>query len=256
MRALLDGDILRFEIGFASEVGWKHKTDREELPPFDYVSEMLHLRLEYILNQCGAEDYTLYLSGDKSFRYDIAKTKPYKGTRKGTKPWHFDNLSAYMKGVLDAKVVYGIEADDALAIDHLGTPEDTIICTRDKDLRQVPGWHYSWELGQQPSFGPLIIEKSGNLNLTEKTRKLTGTGLLFFYSQLLTGDTVDNIPGLPGCGPVKAYNLLKDTDDPFDVVSNAYNDDELLLEQAQLLWIVRKLNEDGSPVMYQLGMEE
>lgn len=256
MLALLDGDILRFEIGFAAEVGWKAITNREELPPFDYVADLLHQRLEYILHQTGADDYVLYLSGGKSFRYDVAKTKPYKGQRKDNKPWHFHNLTAYMVGVLDAKVVTGIEADDALAIDHLQKPEQTIICTRDKDLRQVPGWSYSWELGQQPSFGPTKIEKFGNLTLSANHKKLTGTGLLFFYGQLLVGDAVDNIPGLDKCGPVKAYSLLKDVDNPFEVVRKAYNDDELLLEQGRLLWIVRKLNPNGSPVMYELGMEE
>lgn len=256
MLALIDGDILRFEIGFAAETGWKHVTDRDEIPPFDYVQDLLHQRLEYILSQTAADDFHIYLSGGKSFRYDIAKTKPYKGQRKDNKPWHFNNLSAYFTGVLGAETVYGIEADDALAIHQSSQKGPTIICTRDKDLRQVPGWFYSWELGFQPSFGPTLIEKTGDLNLSTNRKKLAGTGLLFFYSQLLVGDTVDNIPGLKGCGPVAAYEMLSTSTDPFDTVQQAYNDDELLLEQARLLWIVRRLDEKGNPVMYELGMEE
>lgn len=38
--------------------------------------------------------------------------------------------------------------------------------------------------------------------------KLKGTGLKFFYSQLVTGDTVDNYPGIPGAGAKAAYELL------------------------------------------------
>lgn len=38
--------------------------------------------------------------------------------------------------------------------------------------------------------------------------KLKGCGLKFFYSQLITGDTVDNYPGIPGAGAKAAYELL------------------------------------------------
>ena len=40
--------------------------------------------------------------------------------------------------------------------------------------------------------------------------KLTGAGLKFFYSQLITGDTVDNYTGIPGYGPKKAFIFLED----------------------------------------------
>ncbi len=42
----------------------------------------------------------------------------------------------------------------------------------------------------------------------QNIQKLSGSGLRFFYSQLITGDGVDNYPGLPGHGPVKAYEAL------------------------------------------------
>jgi 5'-3' exonuclease len=153
----------------------------------------------------------------------------------------------------------GLEADDAMSILHTER-DDTIICSRDKDLRQVPGWSYSWELGRQPSFGPIRISKAGSLSLSEDRKKLTGTGLAFFYSQLLTGDRVDNIPGLPGCGPVAAWNILNPSieagEDLFDVVKDLYNDDDYLLEQGKLLWMTRRLHPDGSPVLWEIGMEQ
>lgn len=39
--------------------------------------------------------------------------------------------------------------------------------------------------------------------------KLRGSGLKFFYSQLLTGDQVDNYQGIPGLGATKAFELLE-----------------------------------------------
>jgi 5'-3' exonuclease len=101
------------------------------------------------------------------------------------------------------------------------------------------------------------VDEIGYISLTEK-KKLIGTGLRFFYSQLLTGDTVDNIPGLPGCGPVAAHKALAHIDDEivmFDVVRGMYLskgfDDDYLLEQGQLLWMTRERDEKGGPKLWQ-----
>lgn len=266
LQPLIDGDILRYEIGFGAETGWKAiKNDPEAIPPFYFVEEMLHMRLNNIKAMCNTDRQPeIFITEGRTFREDIAKLKPYKGTRKDSKPWHFRNLTAYLKGGLNATVVTGVEADDLMAIRH-GADPNTIICSRDKDLKQVPGWHYSWELGLQPSFGPELITNEGSLhiNTEKKPPKLTGTGLLFFYSQLLTGDTVDNIPGLPGCGPVAAHKILTQEDERslYERVADAYtehygNDAEsAMLEQGRLCWIVRRFKDDGSPEVWDHRLE-
>jgi len=255
---LVDGDIIRYELGYAAETGWNSITEgREQVPPFHYVEELLLARLETLKNNCQTtETPRLFLTEGKTFRFDIAKTKPYKGTRVEKKPWHFKNITVYMKDVLGAEVVTGIEADDRIAIEHVASNGQTIICSRDKDLRQVPGWCYSWELGRQPSFGPTLITKEGTIELSEKRDKLIATGLAAFYGQVLTGDRVDNIPGLGKCGPVAAFSLLEGAKDMFKVVKDAYNNNELLLEQGRLCWMTRQLHPDGSPVLWELGVEE
>ena len=87
---------------------------------------------------------------------------------------------------------------------------------------------------------------------TEYLHKLRGTGLKFFYSQLLTGDTVDNYKGLPGVGEVKAYEILDDAGSEQELVSrvrqlyfNQYGEagDKMLLEQGQLAWMQTKKGE-------------
>lgn len=272
MKPLIDGDILRYEIGFACEAGWKEVSDDPEaLPPWDYVENTLHMRIDNICAMVAAtEKPTIYLTEGRTFRDAIATVKPYKGTRASNKPWHYNNLSVYLRSEYDVKVVDNIEADDAMSIDHIAN-QDTIICSRDKDLRQVPGWHYSWELGRQPSFGPIDIPQEGWLDFDEEKKKLTGCGEAFFFAQCLMGDAVDNIPGLPKCGPVKAWNILtngKGVYDPYgfalpgDLMCGAYQDHygdewkERLLEQGRLLWMTRRLNEDGTPVLWEIGMEE
>lgn len=253
-----------YEIGFAAAIGWNKKTNTTDIPPWEYVQEILEQRLNTILQACQVNDYTLYLTEGKTFRYDIAKKRPYKGTRKDNKPWHYNNLTVYMRDVLNAKICTYLEADDVMAIDHVASNGQTILASRDKDTLQVPGMHYTWENGRQPSFGPELITKEGWLKLNAKRDDLKGTGLSFFYAQVLMGDKVDNIGGLPNCGPVQAYELLanKSSEQQYENVCAAYqryypeNWKEELLEQGKLTWLVRRLNQNGMPITWELEMTE
>lgn len=277
MQPLLDGDILIYECGYASEAAWKGEhegIDIEEFPPpFDICAQFLDNRIEHTCAIVGATaPPILFLTGKKNFRFDIAKRTPYKA-RAGKKPFHYKNITAYIKGKYDYRITEGLEADDLIAIYQsqrnsilLRTDGDsgpgvpTVICTRDKDLRAVPGWHYGWELGAQPQFGPAEVTNLGQIFLSEDRKKIKGTGLLFFYSQCLTGDAVDSIPGLPKCGPVAAYTILEgatNEEEAFSRVRAAYyghfgeDSDKELLEQGRLLHMTRALHEDGSPILWE-----
>lgn len=266
MKALVDGDILLYEVGFGAETGWKAITGEDALPPFSYIESFLNTRVANIVGMAGASSHSLFLTKGTSFRSNIATLKPYKGQRINHKPWHYDNLRVYLEHILGAEVVEGIEADDAMAITHTLDPSNTIICSRDKDLRQLPGAFYSWENGEQPSFGPVLIKPDGWVELSEDRKKLTGTGFAWFCAQVLIGDVVDNIPGLPRTGPVGAYELLSGYSSSRDMLSalheayrGHYGDDEWeerLLEQGRLCWMTRRLHEDGSPVLWELDMIE
>lgn len=256
MQALIDADVLRYEIGFAAESGWKNPG----FPHFDYVAELLDNKINNIcaITECD-QPPILYITGKTNFRTEIAKYRPYK-QRAGNKPWHFNNITAYMKCKYDVRIQEGLEADDLMSIEQTSRPEDTIICSRDKDLRTVPGNYFSWELGNQPQFGPIRITELGTLDLSACRKKLKGTGNLFFYAQCLTGDSVDTVPGLPKTGPVKAFEILSGSQsikEAFDRVLEAYRahygglGDDCLLEQGRLLWMTRYLHPDGSPVLWE-----
>lgn len=255
MHPLVDADVLLYETGFAGETAYKG------IPPFDYVAEMLDSRVANICAMVGAtSEPTMYLTGRGNFRFDIAKRTPYK-MRPSKKPFHYHNLKAYVKGKYNYVESIGMEADDEMALEQTRRPNETIICTRDKDLRSVPGWHYGWELHNQSAFGPEIVDTQGKIKLSPDRKSLKGTGLLFFYAQCLLGDRVDSIPGLDGVGAVGAFNVLNgctSTTDAFKRVRAAYREvygdrgDENLLEQGQLLWMTRYLDEWGYPVLWQL----
>ena len=261
MQPLVDADIFLYEVGFGVEVGW----DEPGYPPFDRAATLLDTKVQQI---CAAVEATkppiLFLTGKGNFRYDIAKRVPYK-SRPANKPFHYKNIKAYIKGMYDYRESEGMEADDLMALYQTegskqgGVP--TIICSRDKDLRAVEGWFYSWECGNQPSYGPVLHNTMGSLSMSACGKKLSGSGQSFFYAQCLMGDPTDSIPGLGGrTGPVKAFKLLQGcttTEEMHKAVLEAYTGmygdggREHMLEQARLLWMTRELNEDGNVKLWE-----
>lgn len=262
MQPLIDGDILIYESGFAVETAWgENRTEERPVPPFEWAA--IHID-HLISNICAMVDATeppiIYLTGKTNFRNEIAKRNKYK-QRDGNKPFHYNNLKAYIKGKYDFRTTEGLEADDLMAIEQTARPNETILCSRDKDLRTVAGWSYSWELQNQPSFGPEIITELGYINYNPESKKLSGTGMLFFYAQCIMGDPTDSIEGIPRYGPKKAFDILKSAtsiEEAYEAVIRAYRavyEDAAeieLLEQGRLLWMTRELNADGSPKLWEL----
>jgi len=210
----------------------------------------------------------------ENFRIEAAKEKEYKAGRKTVKPFHFNNLLHYVLASYDVHVnEQGLEADDALVIMQYSAYKNgelnTIICSRDKDVRQCPGLHYSWEVGNQAAIGPILVDELGELvhrNPNEKDAKgrakpmkIFGTGAKFLYYQMLVGDAVDNIGGMKGRGPVFAYNLLKDATSVrqcYELVAEIYVKawgegwKTKFREQADLLFMIRELDEEGEKIKW------
>lgn len=267
MKALIDADVLLYEAGFTGQ--YVDEYGEEQLRNFEFVAEVLDDKIRNIVESAWCDEPILYLTYGRhlnklvnkeaarqglppfeykpNFRFEAAVTQPYK-ERGNKKPYHFHNIIAYMLGNYKVKIVEGIEADDAMCLDrHLG-----VICTRDKDLRMVPGWHYGWECGGQPGFPLSEVDELGHLTLNKG--KLTGTGYKFFSAQRLMGDRVDSIPGLSRYGPVKVHKLLahiESKDDCDNVVREEYEKmigegyEKRLEEVSHLLWMLQEQNEEG-----------
>lgn len=248
--ALIDGDILAY---YAS--GSKLATSKEA------TVEMLEQLLYDIMYNTRAESSIVIITGDKTKgdRVSIAVTKPYKGNRKDAEPPEFlqdakDYLSTSVKsenrrGILtitgSPAERFSGEADDVLIKLHtaLKAKYKPIICTADKDLLQAPGWHYDLR-----STAEVYIPENemGTLELLRKPSytAIKGTGWLLFWSQMLTGDTADNIPGAVRIGAVKAYDLLKDVKtnlEAMDIIMTEYKKGykekwhDVFIEQYKLL---------------------
>lgn len=217
MKTLIDGDILVYRIGFTTET--------EDLHIAYWRMDTL---VDRILQETGAGTYQIYLTethDETAFRRQVYPE--YKMNRKQARPIHYLDLREYLCSQWNAQVVKIIEADDALGIEQYRLMEekiDSVIASIDKDLDMIEGHHYNF-----------VKEEWYNVDYYNAIRN--------FYKQLLTGDTVDNIKGVPGIGPKKAEGILSElyTEyEMFDTVRDVYGNDEEMLMNGEVLWILRK----------------
>lgn len=222
MKALIDGDILVYRIGFASE-------NETESIAIARCSEFI----EDLILFNGFGEYQGYLTGKKNFRNEIAVTAPYKGNRKSAKPKYYQLLRDYMESAWSFTMIEDQEADDAIGIAAYEMEVgEYCICSIDKDLDMLRGDHYNFVKDERY----FITEEEGIKN---------------FYKQLLMGDRVDNIIGIKGIGTVKAERLLKECkneNEMYLAILEAYEGNaERVLENGRLLWIRRQHNQLWTP---------
>lgn len=223
MIALIDADIVCYRIGFASQ-------DVNEKICIARCAEFM----EELVMKPWVGDYLGFLTGSNNYRKEIAVTAPYKGNRTQDKPIHYDLIREYLNKAWACEIIEGQEADDAIGIKayEFEDLEDYIIMSIDKDLDMIEGWHYNF-----------IKDTKYFVNAFEAIKH--------FYTQILTGDRVDNIVGLKGIGPKKAEKILEDCKtegEMYQAVLKAYdNDEQRVLENGQLLWIRRKANQIWQP---------
>lgn len=232
-------------------------TDDEYKPlSWPLVQARVQSRIDGIMESTGADEYQLYLTSDdkSNFRFTVATIKPYKGHRSSEKPHWYTHIRNFLVDHRGAIEVFGQEADDALSIEQCSKMDkhllflrkdtcETVICSRDKDLNMVPGWHYNWGAGKQPEKEMWFQDEIN--------------GLRCFYKQLLTGDSTDNIPGLYGVGKssklLAAVDELRSESEMYKHVFEQYTlrfgnyAEQFLIENARLLWMRREEGEMWIP---------
>jgi len=227
-RVFCDGDIWAYRVGFIAQ----HEPPESPTPWF-MVQEQAQLCIDNVQQKFPKADIIVCLTDpNHNYREQIAVTRPYKGTRHAPKPYWWKDLRAWF-GSLDNTVMSdNEEADDVMSKVLMVDPKHTAICTEDKDLKNTPGIHFNDKTG--------VIE---NVTPAQAYRN--------FYTQLLTGDTVDNIPGCPGVGKAKAVSALVDCRSPEEferVIGNLYankveDPEAMMVEMGRLLWMRRQDDE-------------
>lgn len=181
--ALLDGDIIAYKAAAAADA--EQENERFAL--------MLAENLTHAwVSGCHATETKMCLSLGRSFRYDVFPE--YKHHRKGqNRPTYLDNVKDYLRHVFDVEERDTYEADDIIGIlARNGTVELPIVVTIDKDLQQIPGWHYN----PDKSLFPFHVREE--------------EAWLLEHVQWLSGDATDGFRGIPGVGPAKAMKRLRE----------------------------------------------
>jgi len=261
---LIDGDIILYAAGFAAQRKVYHVADKtfddrslaeayagtngideEETvaEPIENVLFTVKKMLTHIKEGAKADSYEVVISGDSNFRERVATIQPYKGNREdNAKPLHYDNIKEYLIDVQHAIVTEDEEADDYMG--YTSTEFGFTIATLDKDLDNVPGWHYNW--------------KRDELYYVDEDE-----ALLNFYMQMLTGDATDHIPGLFKLTGKKALAKVKlplheltSAKEMYAYVLGVWTDAldgteadaaDILAEIGQLLWIRHEEGETWTP---------
>ena len=223
LHLLVDADPIAYRIGFASQSKDK-ETGLVTADPLSYALHSCDVWINEMLEDSGCGSASFFLTGKENFRYKVRKD--YKENRRGAgakKPIHLDQIRVYLKNKYKAKIVEGMEADDALG---LVQTEGTAIATIDKDLLMVEGLHYNY------------VKREWKTVTHEE-------GERFFYQQMITGDKVDNIIGIHGMGEKKANRLLDETprEGWDEAIINLYiekSDFHRCVQNSMLLWILQR----------------
>jgi DNA polymerase-1 len=237
--ALIDGDILTWKSCFSAEysvyelpveegrfryrkevdafIDWNYDEEEGEyirgtviahkiVEPFSKATAAADQIINSVLTHTGATSFEIYISGADNFRLKVDYPVVYKGNRIQDKPHYYQQMREWLVKKYGAKLADGMESDDMLSIRQHELQNDSIICSIDKDMKQVPGFHF-------------------NLDSKEIVKISKLEGFRNFAIQMLTGDRVDNIIGIDGLGPKKAAKLLEGLntqEEMYEVVKQQY----------------------------------
>lgn len=170
----------------------------------------------------------------KNFRDDIYpeyKQTTMRVTGRDRHPDHFYQFKNWIYEQTDTIIADNIEADDLLGI--YSHQINSVIVSVDKDLNQLEGFHYN----------PRKKEERVYYQTAEEAN-------LFLLEQLVKGDPMDKIPGIPGWGNHKASQFIRErSHDPaeaargvLDLYRKTYNEGWLnyFLFNGKLLYLMRR----------------
>lgn len=179
--AVLDGDILCYRAAY-----WADQEGTEDLGS----------RLEFDLQQWTPPNVDTIAVAFSCSRKDNFRSKIYPLYKEHRTQEPPRNLK-YTKDLL-SDMTFCYMYDDVEADDLLGRKaEEAVMVTIDKDLLQISGWHYHPLRETLQWVSP--IKASFN-----------------FHRQWLTGDSTDNLPGVPGLGDIRAENTVLYKTDPIN----------------------------------------
>ena len=206
---MVPGRVLQIDADFLAYHVTYEKEDEEK--SFEDMQHNCRTIADTLRKRAGAETHVLHLTpkeSDKGKRPEQAMFQAYQENREGKpKPRFLHVMREWMHKEMGAVLHFNKEADDGMATAQYKDVQNSVIASKDKDLRMVTGTHLNWDTGELTTvegFGEIYLDKSGS------STTLKGYGYAFFWAQMLMGDAVDNIKGLPKITG-SALNRIKTT---------------------------------------------
>jgi len=193
---------------------------------FSEAYKSVERELYHIATDLGCfDDSILFFSDSVNFRKSIDPT--YKGHRNRKKPCGYRRVINKLKEDYHVVVMPTLEADDAMGI-YATKEQGHIICSPDKDMRQIPGELYDLS--------------DGVVTITPEE------GKRWHFIQTLAGDQTDGYGGVPGFGIKRAISFFEENGYTWDAVVEAFAskglDESVALQNARLAKILQHSDYD------------
>ncbi|MDF1585248.1 DNA polymerase I [Marinimicrococcus flavescens] len=191
---------------------------RPDGTPVNAVFGFTNMLMRLLQDHAQDDIVVVFDAGRKSFRNDLYEA--YKANRQEPPAELVPQFALVQEAArafdLPVVAVEGLEADDLIASYAKAASEageEVLVVSSDKDLMQLLREGVSlWDPMKQKSIGP------------EEVMERFGVAPSMVREALaLTGDTSDNVPGVPGIGPKTAAQLLTEFGSLEALLENAHS---------------------------------
>ena len=227
MSLLIDADFIVYKACAGAEVDIDWGDDIILVTSkFSEAYKSVERELYHIATDLGCfDDSILFFSDSVNFRKSIDPT--YKGHRNRKKPCGYRRVINKLKEDYHVVVMPTLEADDAMGI-YATKEQGHIICSPDKDMRQIPGELYDLS--------------DGVVTVTPEE------GKRWHFIQTLAGDQTDGYGGVPGYGIKRSISFFEENGYTWDAVVEAFAskglDESIALQNARLAKILQHSDYD------------
>jgi len=211
MKLLIDADFIVYKscAGAEDEIDWGDDVitviSKFSEAYKNVVRDLTKIKAEFMWD---VPEMILFFSDSKNFRKKIYPD--YKGHRNRKKPCGYRRVITELGKTYEVIRLPELEADDAMGI-YATAHEGNVICSPDKDMRQIPGRLFDMK----------------ELTMIDPTE-----GAKWHLIQTLAGDQTDGYSGVPGIGIKRAVALFEDDGYTWQTVVKAFKAKDLTEEDA------------------------
>tara|TARA_R100001082_G_scaffold22865_1_gene11088 strand:+ start:329 stop:1108 length:780 start_codon:yes stop_codon:yes gene_type:complete len=210
MKLLIDADFIVYKACAAAESEVDFGNDVILVTSnFSNAYNATKRELTKLKNKFGSfSTLILFFSDSLNFRKKILAD--YKGHRNRKKPCGYKRVINKLKTEFEVIIMPTLEADDAMGVYSTQYPGN-IICSPDKDMRQIPGKLY---------------------NMEKTTLISESDGAKWHLIQSMAGDQTDGYSGVPGIGVKRAESLFKEKGYNWKTVVETFEEKDLSEDEA------------------------